>query len=259
MARDDCPMKHLVDEHFAGRIHPDRERALRAHLPWCKTCTDYYERRLVLERLDPAGRGPFERLAKGLGIPTHERRSPRLRVLVPAAMAAGLALFLLLPAVGRLLAPRGDATMHPRGSMPSAAVDRIWIYRPAPGDEEQPVSGMIDREDGLAFKYSTSHQYLMIFAKDETGRVYWYYPEWTDPGANPIAVDVTPGPGVVALPDVIRHDYRGTSLRLHALFLDSPLDVRAVESALAEGRLDALVAAHRGSHQVVTLRLGGGR
>jgi predicted anti-sigma-YlaC factor YlaD len=52
---DPC-VRRLVDAHFRGDIAAESERRMRAHLPRCATCRGYYERHLVLEKLDPAAR-----------------------------------------------------------------------------------------------------------------------------------------------------------------------------------------------------------
>ena len=62
-----CSKRCLVDRHFEGRILPAEERGLRKHLADCANCTKYYERRLLLARLEPEALKPKQRLARGLG------------------------------------------------------------------------------------------------------------------------------------------------------------------------------------------------
>jgi MFS family permease len=70
-------VRELVERHFAGTILPVEERSLRPHLPGCDPCRDYYERHLVLARLDPEALSAQERLARGLGLRARrEEESP---------------------------------------------------------------------------------------------------------------------------------------------------------------------------------------
>jgi MFS transporter, DHA1 family, tetracycline resistance protein len=61
-------IRALVERHFAGTISQVEERSMRPHLPACESCRTYYERHLVLSRLDPDALAAEERLGRGLGI-----------------------------------------------------------------------------------------------------------------------------------------------------------------------------------------------
>ncbi len=69
-----CPMHHLIARHFTRRIRPAEETELRQHLPTCKVCHAYYERHLMLARLDPSAPSAEER--SGLGSAFRCRASP---------------------------------------------------------------------------------------------------------------------------------------------------------------------------------------
>jgi hypothetical protein len=103
----------------------------------------------------------------------------------------------------------------------------------------------LKRDDELAFSYdNASHKpYVMIFGVDEGGRVYWFYPAWTDESENPMAVKTDPNRISQQLPEAIKHRYAGSRLTVHGLFLDQPLTVRDVEAALRDHRLAGMQGA----------------
>lgn len=77
-----CDWAGLVDRHFQGRIQPDDEVAMRAHLGDCQLCRKRYDRQILLGDLTrSAGLGgrPLDRedrLALGLGLPAAGSRGP---------------------------------------------------------------------------------------------------------------------------------------------------------------------------------------
>src|SRR5688572_13681733 len=66
---------------------------------------------------------------------------------------------------------------------------------------------VIRRDDELAFAYRTdgSVQRVLVFARDELGRIYWYHPAWSDPTENPEAVSMVAVAGVHELPAAVAH------------------------------------------------------
>jgi hypothetical protein len=97
------------------------------------------------------------------------------------------------------------------------------------------VKGSIKADDALAFSYinrnNPAFRFLMIFAVDPSGRVFWYYPSYTDSDANPLSTPIRPAKGPVALADQVQHDLGSGSLRLFAVFSMSALKVRTIEDA----------------------------
>ena len=99
-ASDDarCDWASLVDRHFQGRIQPDDEVALRAHLGDCQLCRKRYDRHIPLGDLTRrAGLGarPLareDRLALGLGLPAAGSRGPLGAAGSWPALGLGLAL-----------------------------------------------------------------------------------------------------------------------------------------------------------------------
>lgn len=230
-----CILQSRVDAHFAGTIAPEDERGLRAHLGDCARCAERYRRRLVLASLDPEAMTPVERLGLGLGIArapeSRERRPVRASatLLVAFAAAAALALF-----VGARPAPRAEFAA--RGDVTPAPASRVEILHARPGSAPAPLVGAMRRDDELAFAVVNGARkaHLMIFAVDEHGHVFWYHPAWTSPGEDPASVALPASGDRMELREAIAHELDGHSLEIHAMFLDAPTTVRAVEAALAK-------------------------
>lgn len=232
-----CDSTRLVDAHFGRRgLPPKRERALREHLPGCATCRARYERHLLLAEVDRSLPGAQERLARGLGLPD----APRARtwpVPLGFALALGLCALVLVP---RLAAPptadegftsRGGTEAHGPAAEPPPVLE---VYRVRDGKAE-PTAGSMRADDELAFAYRNPDglPFLMVFATDMAGQVYWYYPSWTDPDTSPTSVPARQGEHPFELPDAIRHPLPPGQFILHALFTRAPLSVHEVEARIA--------------------------
>ena len=91
--------------------------------------------------------------------------------------------------------------------------------------------------DELAFAYENGpgKTRLAVFGvEDANRRVYWYYPAWTQPDEDPVAIPVETDGRRHELPDAVRQVFDGPLLEIHALFLDAPLSVRRIEALFEE-------------------------
>ncbi|MFY0562883.1 anti-sigma factor family protein [Archangium lansingense] len=232
-----CDSTRLVDAHFGRRgLPPRRERALREHLPGCATCRARYERHLLLAEVDRSIPDARERLARGLGLAA----APRTRtwpVQLGLAFALGLCALVLVPRLGASptvdegFTPRGGTEAHGPVVGPPPALE---VYRVRDGKAE-PTNGSMRADDELAFAYRNPDglPFLMVFATDMAGQVYWYYPSWTDPDTSPTSVLTQQSEHPLELPDAIRHPLPPGKFSLHALFTRAPLSVHEVEARLA--------------------------
>jgi len=230
-----CAFTASVDRHFAGGLDPEAERALRTHLPGCEACRARYDRRLVLERLQPTAPPREDRLARALGLPPRAgARAPRSSAPWLVA-AAGLAVAVVLLVVGPRLSPADDG-FTPRGGG-DASLAPLEIYRLRPGAAPERVQRRIAAGDELAFAYRNpaGKKRLMVYGVDQAGRVYWYFPAWTKPEEDPLAVPIEPSATARELPAAVAQPLQPGALTLHALFTDQPLTVRQVEAALDGG------------------------
>ena len=233
-----CEERHrgLIDAHFAGGLSRSDETRLRAHLPGCSSCREIYQSYLMAEQLDPKGSNPRARLATALGLPaasapTGLRRGSRLGVgMLVLAGAAGIVLFLTKgPSSQNDFVSRGSVT----GS-PSSDLD-VAVFRVKGDRESERVRDQVSARDELAFAYRNERgkAFLMIFAVDAAGRVAWYHPAWTDPASNPKAIPITRQVGFKELPEAVRQPLQGDRIVLHAMFMDSAVDVRSIEERVA--------------------------
>jgi hypothetical protein len=212
-----CPMRGRVDEHFARKLRPGNEHALREHLPGCTSCKSLYDRHLLLLRLDPKAAGDAQaRLGQGLGL-----------VKPPVPVTQGVAVL----AVAALLAVGVVVT---RPSPFAAGAENLRVYRVRPGVEAEPVKSELRAGDELAFAYENPHgrKWLMIYGVDEHGHVYWFHPSWSDPDADPAAVQAFGGTALHELPEAISHDFDGQRLVLHEVLSDERLTVKQAEALM---------------------------
>ena len=227
-------LRGLIHGHFGGGLAPADEALLRAHLPVCAECRQIYGCHQVAERLDPAAHSPRERLALALGLPREPRR-PLRRSLTWAvaglAVAGSVALIMTVKT-------HGDNGITSRGAaVESAEAVDLAVFRLDGQGESTRVKDAIAADDELAFAYrnEVGKAFLMIFAVDGQNRVMWYHPAWTRSEDNPQALPITKQVGFKELPEAVRHQLQGASLTVYALFMDTPLDVRAVEGRVANG------------------------
>jgi hypothetical protein len=190
----------------------------------------------MAEQLDPKGSNPRARLAFALGLSAAStspgrRRGSRLGLgLVALAGGAGIVLFLTKgPTSQNDFVSRGSVT----GS-PSVDLD-VAVFRVKGDRESERVRDRVSARDELAFAYRNERgkAFLMIFAVDAAGRVAWYHPGWTDAASNPKAIAITKQVGFNELPEAVRQPLQGDRIALHALFMDSALDVRSIEARVA--------------------------
>lgn len=226
-----CTFLEKVDAHFALRISPEEERALRAHLPGCAECTARYERQLELSRALPGAPSAEDRLGAALGFAPAPARAPSRRwwwvgALVP--IAAVLVLFFRAPVDDGFTARGADA----------GVLSWLEVYVVSPQSKPRPASGVMQASDALAFAYRNpdGHQWLMVYGVDASGEVRWYYPEWSDPNADPAAVSISSGHEVRELSSAVAHPLPAGRFVVHAVFLDAPKTVRAIEGLLREGK-----------------------
>jgi hypothetical protein len=227
-------LRGLIHGHFSSGLAPADEARLRDHLLDCMECRRIYECHQMAEKLDPAARSPRERLAHAFGISSVTSRFlPRRRSLVVASLAVVGAVALTL-----MVNSHGGDGIAPRGSAPlkAAAVD-LAVFRINGQGESTRVRDAVSAHDELAFAYrnEVGKAFLMIFAVDSQNRVVWYHPAWTNSEDNPQALAITTQVGFKELPEAVRHPVWGPSLTVYALFMDTSLNVRAVETRVANG------------------------
>jgi hypothetical protein len=223
-----CTMRIHIDRHFAGTISPRAERAMRAHLPGCDSCRDFYHRHVLLARLVPHALPPEERLARGLGLRTDRR---------PAALGAGLVVAAAAAFVLLLRAHAGSDGFTSRGTGAFASpAPHVFVYDVPEGMRPTPAGDALRLGDELAFAYenASGKSRLLIFGVDEHGHVYWFHPAWTRETDDPVAIPVETDAERHELPEAIRQPFDGTRLEIRSVFVDEPVSVRRVEALLQQ-------------------------
>jgi hypothetical protein len=231
----------LADRHFAGSIRPAEEGRMRAHFFECAECRKYYERHLLFAELAPGALDERERMARGLGLQTPLRPRNLGWLVLAAAVAligAGALRALLQPAKQEL------AEFTARGASHGSDVT-LEIYRLGKDGSSSPVAGSIGPSDELAFAYTNRAEYpcLLVFAVDEHGHVFWFYPAFNDEKSDPEAIAIHTGPGLSELGEAVTHDFDGKQLSLFGLFTRKPLHVAEVEREIAGTRREPELAA----------------
>jgi hypothetical protein len=226
--------QRLIDAHFAGRPSPAGEQDLRRHLVTCGPCRAYYDRHLLLERVDRNGALPMsERLGRGLGL---SYVSPRAWYPWPLLGAGALAACVLLLFLGL----HGTKDWQARGGKPGS---QLLVYELGQGKAPQPVGPVLRRDSSLAFAYANiAHkQRLMVFAVDvdDSRRVYWYHPAWDSAADNPTALPIAGDDAVHEIPQAIAHRFGGRHVQLFGVFMDRPLSTREMEAFVADAPTDA--------------------
>lgn len=268
---DDKVLAQFVSE----LLTPERAAAISEHLTRCEQCKKTHTKmsdmtaRLAAEpeELDVpdfvAGvmdrvRGEVEQ--KVLQPPPSRRWRWMWGTLLSGAAAAAM-LVVVRPHIQRGI----DQGFQSRGTR-SGNPDR-WVsiesFR-ATKTEYEPVRGEIAADDALAFAYTNpsdeGFRFLMIFAVDDRGRMFWYYPA-RDEGRS-VRIGRT---ARAELSDEIRHELAPGGLRIYGIFSRQTHEVKEVEDEVARrfrsaGSLERLGRLHieGAGQQSLLVRVVGG-
>ena len=220
-----CPQVPLVHRHFALEGTPADERALRAHLPTCAECTRVYGRKLWVAGWLPWVPTPQERLGEGLGFGPSKRRASAWLRGVPAVLAVGLMVLVFQRSSSEGFQPRAAPTQ-------GTSTGRLFVHQRVNGTWAEQHTTLVASEP-IAFSYvgETKRPYLMVWAGSESD-VWWFYPAWVDPAANPTSIQVNEA-GRFELPDAVTQPLRVGRVRIWALFSERPHSVQEIEALLA--------------------------
>ncbi len=100
----------------------------------------------------------------------------------------------------------------------------------------RPVLESVPKDAALAAAYedrsTPPFRYLMVFAVDPRGEVFWYYPEHDKDGDDRFSIETSKKKGETALPDEVTHALSLGPLRFFGIFSKSPLRAREVEATV---------------------------
>lgn len=101
------------------------------------------------------------------------------------------------------------------------------------------VTNAIASNDEMLIAYRNAgphpYRYLMVFAVDAQGEVYWYYPAYLSARTDPVSIPIEPRDYIV-LEEKVRHKLPEGSLEIHSLFSDRAIRVSEVERLVAESK-----------------------
>jgi len=167
-----------------------------------------------------------------------DRAFERRRRRWPLIAGAGAVVVALVIAGVFLLRPSGDGEeFRVKSDDPRIPERDRWVgiraFRlQAPG---APVSlgDRLEKGEYLVFTYTNlgekPYDYMMIFAVDEGGEVYWFHPAYTRAGEDPAAIEISRGVEAVELREKVRHDYPEGGLWIYGLFTNDPVRVSSIE------------------------------
>jgi hypothetical protein len=238
----------LVDRHFAGTSSGAGERRMWRHLPRCARCRERYRARALIESLDAEGealaRARIGRLLfEGAAVARPARVSFTLGLAGACAAAFALLAVVVVERQGVVDQFQAKGSLSPAMEAPA-----LTVYRVPPDGRPERAGSVIRLGESLAFAYGNPApaggepaRFLMVLARDATGRVFWYWPAWTDPAAPPRAlpIDTTAAGARVELGESVQQPLAPGELTVMGLFCGRQLDVLAVEGALPGGE-DAL-------------------
>lgn len=246
-----------------GSCEEERLAAIRAHLDSCDNCATLLDEVTEITSGLAPDEGELEdpqltddvmtliRLGQAPRFQTPERSTATAaRVWIPAgllAIAAAAALAIAIPSIFSDQAPKTHAPLFEftaRGgdnAKPSRWAS-VKIFRSSEG-RYVPVEDAVARDDALAIAYENRDEnafsYLMIFAVDDEGTIFWYYPAYQEEDVNPSSISIRRTDQPVRLPDAVTHELREGPLEMVALFSHDPIDVKSVERAVDVARASA--------------------
>jgi hypothetical protein len=223
--------RRAIRAHFGRGNSQEREHSMFGHVKECEACRAVYQHYAAFAAVDPEAVPRDKRLLRGLGL-SRQSLWPRWVPLTAVGAAAALAAVLLVAAPWH----QSDDGFAVRGQATQANASELVAYRVL-DDGAVPVVDRMSANDRLAFTYAnpTGRAFLLVFAIDAAGEVYWYYPAWTSSADDPVAVPIEQTKEPVELGEAVRHALPTGTLQLVAAFVDRPWRVRAIE-ALLESR-----------------------
>jgi hypothetical protein len=229
----------LVRGHFSGDNSAFGDRRLFRHLRGCESCRREYRTYAALESLDRDGETRArDRMARAIFPP-----APRRRVL----FGAGVGVLALASAAFVISVERSSDPFQARGSVqqPAArATPSLEIFRIGAGGRGERAGSTIRADEALAFSFvnpraadgtAGTAAYLMVFARDAGGHVFWFWPAWDNPADDPASLPVSKTDHPLELGESVRHPLQAGPLTIFGLFTERPHHVRQVEAALSQG------------------------
>lgn len=247
-----------VTAFMEGQLSPEEEAAASVHFERCSSCAALlHELTTLTGRLAPST-GEFDdpdlandvMMLIRLGQAKQDRLADTApgstsRLWIPGAvvlLAASVAIVIAWPGLfGGAPLDRNDSPSQFQARGGSGETESRWIsikiFRTVNSDFVR-VEDSISSNDSLAFAYmnraKSRLKYLMIFAVDEEGRFFWYYPENNKRDERAMSIPIEQTDSAIQLPDSVSHDLTPGGLKLMALFSAETIEAAAVEQVVRE-------------------------
>jgi hypothetical protein len=231
--------------YLVGEVTRSQSEEIEEHLSLCGVCRKELESlRDMTGRIGkPAGRGEERdhlpdirrRIEKGdLAIRRKSRKWPVIASACVLLVALAALVFFLLRS------GEPDDEFRVKSDLPPATEQDRWVGIQAfsVGDSGTPAAlrDVHKKSDYLVFSYTnlgeSPYDFMMIFAVDERGRVYWFHPAYTQAGEDPVSVKISRGAERVELREKVRHEYPEGRLWIYGLFTNEPMKVSSIEKML---------------------------
>ncbi len=228
--------------YLLGEVTRSQAEEIEEHLSYCGICKkELGNLRETVGRIgksfEPEDRDHLPEIRRRIEAGDEAYKPSRRRW--PVVAASGAVLLALATAVFFLLRPGAqDDEFQVKSDITQIMEQDRWVgIRAFSAGESGAPAALGDRlykSDYLIFAYTNlggePYEYLMIFAVDEAGRVYWFHPAYSQEGEDPASIRISKGADGVELKEKIRHEFSGGRLWIYGLFTNQPLRVSAVEN-----------------------------
>ena len=157
-------------------------------------------------------------------------------------VAGAIALLAILAAAVYLLLDPGAAEdeFRVKSDQPPATQQDRWAgiraFSVGAAGTPATLEDVHHESDSLVFTYTNlgenPYDFLMIFAVDGKGRVYWFHPAYTRTGEDPQSIGISKGAERIELREKVRHEYPEGKLWIYGLFTNEPMRVSSIEKLL---------------------------
>jgi hypothetical protein len=244
MSDKQCPSEAELLRFVDADLPPEQTNRLTTHLAACSNCSEKVTalRELIEDVHAPVSTATIDmsdhvaEVMRRLDAPVVARPLPRRWLPLGAG---GVALAASVAVVFALRAPEPATHGHfaARGSGAEASLSRdvgVQLYVKDGTLRPLQAGGRIRAGAALTAglrNLGTESVYLLLFAVDARNEVHWIAPEFTLPGQDPPAVDISPTRDERLLPSAVAFDDLSPgAVRVVALISPKPLRVSEIES-----------------------------
>ena len=230
--------------YLVGEVTRSQTEVIEEHLSLCGVCRKELEsmREIVSTIVKPSDlkdRDYLPDIRRRIDIGDFEH--PRGSRKWPFIAAAGVVLVMLATLVVSLVqSGKTDDEFTVKSDLAPIMEQDRWVGIQAfkVGDSGTPAAleDSHRKSDYLIFSYTNlgerPYEFMMIFAVDGKGQVYWFHPAYTQEGDDPASIKISKDAERVELREKVRHDYPEGRLWIYGLFTNEPMKVSSIEKMM---------------------------